>query len=71
MFVCLMTEKELERQGKLYIEHAKIMLRENPKDYTQTEDMIEYIHLPIHGMLVRTDPTLSTLTLYNIAKTRS
>jgi len=60
-----MTEKELERQGKLYIEHAKIMLRENPKAYSQTEDMIEYIHLPIHGMSEQgTDPSLSTLILY-------
>jgi len=48
VFVCLMQDKELERQGTLYIEKAKRVLSENTEKFTQKPEDIQYIHFPIH-----------------------
>ncbi|KAL6059046.1 MAP kinase phosphatase 6 [Balamuthia mandrillaris] len=60
-FVCLMTDKELERQGTLYYYRAKQMLEENPKAFAQRSDDLQYVHFPIYDRGVADDEVVISL----------
>src|SRR5436853_3670939 len=49
-YVCLVTEEELKRQGKPYIEIVKNLLTQQPKEYPSVSiSKLQYIHVPIRG----------------------
>ncbi len=48
-FVCLMQDKEIERQGTHYFEIAKSLVTKSPKDYRQKPNSLRLIHFPIKG----------------------
>jgi len=61
IFVCLMPQEELDRQGKLYFDVAKSLIAASPTEYKQKYEELEFIHIPIMDRSIASDEIVLNL----------